>query len=38
MSIFSADGIKWGIAVAAFSDKVTRWKAMSVVSAVNIIR
>ena len=24
VSIFSADGIKWGIAVAAFSDKVTR--------------
>ena len=38
MSIFSADVIKWGIAVGIFPDNVTRWGDGGVASADNVAR
>ena len=37
VSIFFADGIKWGTVVAAFSDKVTRWEDVGVVFFAAVI-
>ena len=37
VSIFFADGIKWGTVVAAFSDKVTRWEDVGVVVFAAVI-